>query len=416
MSTFLYEARSRSGEFFAGTVEAADKREAAGLIRRRGLWIASLNLKEGEGAKEEEQQHSPQHIFAGLCQSIAGSAVGTKQRVVFIRQLAVLLQAGLPVHEALQTLMRAETRPHHKRVLQDMLAGLMAGQPFYEVLQKQPHLFPASLCAFVQAGEKSGALTEIFMRLADFEEHRYKSREALKSSLMYPVSLLLASLLAIVLMGVFVLPTFAVLLRDLQAELPWTTRLLLAGLACLQEYGWQLLGIFLLLTLALAVLFKKRQSRAVLDDILLALPFFGTLQQYAHWRLIFELLSLMLTNGLPLLQALKMVEPVPENLALQKDLHHVRRQVEQGQTFVGSLQQTRCPVLLTELLAAGEAVGTLDLMLGKAAAFADEAVRQRSARLEAMAEPLMIFLVGGLVFFFVLSVMLPLLTTMDALM
>lgn len=124
----------------------------------------------------------------------------------------------------------------------------------------------------------------------------------------------------------------------------------------------------------------------------------------------------MLTNGLPLLQALKMAEPVPENLALQKDLHHVRRQVEQGQTFVRSLQQTRCPVLLTELLAAGEAVGTLDLMLGKAAAFADEAVRQRSARLEAMAEPLMIFLVGGLVFFFVLSVMLPLLTTMDALM
>ena len=417
MSTFLYEARSRSGEFFAGAVEAADKREAAGLIRRRGLWIASLNLKEGEEEREEKQKQRRQQTFlASLRHCLKTGTVSKKQRVVFIRQLAVLLQAGLPVHEALQTLVRAETRPRYKNILQDMLAGLLAGQPFYEVLRSQPRLFPASLCAFVQAGEQSGALMEIFARLADFEEHRYQAREALKSSLMYPAALLIASLLAIVLMGVFVLPTFAVLLRDLQAELPWTTRLLLSGLAFLQDYGGLVLGIFLVLVLMTAMLFKNRQSRAVLDGWLLALPFFGTLQQYAHWRLLFELLSLMLANGLPLLQALKMAEQVPANLALQRELRQVRRQVEQGQPFVRSLQQTGCPVLLTELLAAGEAAGTLDLMLKKAASFAAEAVRQRSARLEAMAEPIMIFLVGGLVFFFVLSVMLPLLTTMDALM
>lgn len=427
MSLFIYEARSRSGEFFEGCVEARDKREAAGLIRRRGLWITLLQQQETE---EDEfsyksygsygsygQQAGITEFLKKFCRKWKELRVDSRLRVVFVRQLAVMLQTGLPIHQALQTLLQAGGKSSYRGILQSLLSGVMAGRPFHEMLRQHPELFPASLCGFVEAGEKSGSLTAVFAKLADFEEHRYEAREALKSSLLYPVALFFASLLAIVLMAVFVMPTFAGLLQDMQVELPWPTRFLLASMNFLEAQGMLLFAALLLTALLFAGLLQQPQCRLLLDRVLLRLPFFGALQQYAVWRLLFELLGAMLVNGLPLLKALGMAEKVPANLALREDLRQIRRQVESGKSFVVSLQQQKCcPAILTELLAAGEATGTLDSMMGRAAALADTAVKQRSARLGAMAEPLMILLVGGLVFFFVLSVMLPLLTTMDALM
>ena len=125
----------------------------------------------------------------------------------------------------------------------------------------------------------------------------------------------------------------------------------------------------------------------------------------------------MLANGIPLTTALEMARDVPANLQVRLEMRALQQQVEAGQPFAASLRQrTSCPVLLVELLMAGETTGTLDAMMEKAAAFAAADVRHRSARVEALAEPIMIFFVGGLIFFFVLSIVLPLLTTMDALM
>lgn len=407
MGVFLYEARNRAGEIFAGTIEAKDKREAAGLIRRRGLWIASLSQQQ-----ERAEESSWQVRFTSL-----NTLPASKIRVLFLRQMAAMLQACMPVHQALQILSRSDGNLQYQSLLQGLLKGIMAGHPLCEMLAKHPALFSASLCGLVRAGEASGSLTQIFAQLAEFEEHRYEAREALKSALLYPVILLAVSLVALILMAVFVLPAFAAMLQDLRAELPWTTKLLLALMDFVRaNFAYLLMGA-VLAVMALVALVRDMRSRTVLDGLLLKLPILGQLQCYAAWRILLELLSVMLTNGIPLTTALEMAAAVPANLRIRQEMRALQQQVEAGQPFAASLrQQTSCPHLLIELLMAGETTGTLDVMMEKAAAFAAADVRHRSARVEALAEPTMIFFVGGLIFFFVLSIVLTLLTTMDALM
>ena len=269
----------------------------------------------------------------------------------------------------------------------------------------------------MRAGEASGSLTQIFAQLADFEEHRYEAREALKSALLYPVILLVVAVVSLVLMTVFVLPAFAAMLQDLRAELPWTTKLLLALMAFVESHLALLVAGIVLAVAALFVSLRHERSRIVIDGILLKLPILGPLQSYAAWRILLELLAVMLANGIPLTTALEMARDVPANLQVRLEMRALQQQVEAGQPFAASLRQrTSCPGLLVELLMAGETTGTLDAMMEKAAAFAAADVRHRSARVEALAEPIMSFFVGGLIFFFVLSIVLPLLTTMDALM
>ena len=407
MGVFQYEARNRAGEFFAGTVEARDEREAAGLIRRRGLWVAALHLQ------CEEAAGAP--AVSRWRQQLAGAVAKTppaELRVLFLRQMAAMMQAGMPVHQALQALAKSDA----DRAYQSLLAGILAGRPLHERMAMHPAVFPASLCGLVRAGEESGSLCQIFAQLADFEEHRYEAREALKSALLYPVILLVVSLVALVLMAVFVLPAFAVMLQDLQAELPWTTRFLLALMDFVSGHLAALLTGAALLALVTAALVRDARSRTVLDGWLLKMPILGPLQRASAWRILLELFAVMLKNGIPLTTALAMAADVPANRHIACEMKALRAQVESGQPFAASLRHlTSCPRLLVELLMAGEMTGTLDAMMEKAAAFAAADARHRSARVEALAEPVMIFVVGGMIFFFVLSIVLPLLTTMDAL-
>ena len=201
MGVFQYEARNRAGEFFAGTVEARDEREAAGLIRRRGLWVAALHLQ------CEEAAGAP--AVSRWRQQLAGAVAKTppaELRVLFLRQMAAMMQAGMPVHQALQALAKSDADRAYQSLLQQLLAGILAGRPLHERMAMHPAVFPVSLCGLVRAGEESGSLTQIFAQLADFEEHRYEAREALKSALLYPVILLVVAVVLLVLMTVFVLP------------------------------------------------------------------------------------------------------------------------------------------------------------------------------------------------------------------
>ena len=354
MGVFLYEARNRAGELFAGTIEAKDKREAAGLIRRRGLWIASLS-------PQEEKKAGGPAWRAQLTRLNAMPAA--KLRVLFLRQMAAMMQAGMPVHQALEILSRSDGNPPYQSFLQDLLKGIMAGHLLHEMLAQHPRLFSASLCGLVRAGEASGSLTQIFAQLADFEEHRYEAREALKSALLYPVILLVVAVVSLVLMTVFVLPAFAAMLQDLRAELPWTTKLLLTFMAFVESHIALLVVGIVLGVAALFALLRHEKSRTAIDGLLLKLPILGPLQSYAAWRILLELLAVMLANGIPLTTALAMARDVPANLQVRLEMRALQQQVEAGQPFAVSLRQrTSCPGLLVELLMAGETTGTLDAM------------------------------------------------------
>lgn len=411
METFSYDARNRQGERFAGEVEAETIHEAARMIRRKGLWVVALRAHEASAPARRA-------LFSARWKDVCLSREepGREATILFLRQMSVLLQTAMPVHQALQALVEAGGERRYARLMKELLTDLMGGSSLADTMEKHPRVFSHAVSSLTRAGEASGTLEQIFQSMADFLERDYRAREKLKTVMMYPLVLLAVSLLSMGLMAVFVMPTLALLLQNLHAELPLPTRiLLLASDAFQQHFLWMIL--FLLLGVAAGiVLYRQPRWRERVDRVLLFSPVFGSLRLYSEWRVALETLAVLMQNGIALTRALELVAPAVGNRWIRRLIMQARERVLGGHAFCSVLEgEAAFPPILASLLAAGEQAGELERMLEKAAEFCAVTAENRSARIQALAEPVLIFLVGGIVFFFVLSIVLPLLETMDAL-
>lgn len=408
MGKFSYKARNRQGEAFEGVIEAADAQEAAMEIRSRGLWVARL-----QELKLQEPMWA--RVKAFLMQDI-GPDGGQRREcaLLFVRQLAVLLQSGLPVQVALSTLVAPQPEDRYQRMTAAIYRSLLQGKTLAQSLAAYPRVFTESVCSLVHAGEESGTLAEVLRQLADFMAESHESREKLKSLLVYPVTMAFLSLGAVLFMSVFVLPTFAGLLRSLHVSLPLPTALLLdfsdwlavgGGLAMLP------LGCLIMLAGALAA-WHYRPVRLALDRFCLRLPLFGKLALHTDWQQLSGTLAVLAANGIPFHRALQLAGNVPENHWLRECLLRAQRQVEQGRTFTAALGAgfgSCCPRAVRELVLAGEQAGNLEEMLRQSASLCHVRASNESARLQALADPALTLVIGGVVFFIVLAVLLPIL-------
>lgn len=402
---YRYEACNRHGEHLHGVLEAASRQEAAHKIRRQGLWITALTCVD----KDKQSRWTE-----ALGSYLAGR-VDTAQTALFCRQLAVLLGAGIPVHEALKSLLVGGNRGRYSRLLNELYQKVLKGQSLSAAMESS-HNFSPQIVRLVAAGEFSGTLEVTFSRLADFLSQMVKTREQLKSVLLYPSIIGFTAIAVLLFMTVFILPSFAVMLNNLHTALPWPTMMLLGTAEFLQVHGVEAMLAAVLFSGGAYVLSKQDSVAYAYQRLLLMLPLIGTLAQNTSWALILSTLSMLLSQGIPLHEAIKMAAPVAGNRYLEAELLKVHRKVEQGNALLSALQA--CPVfpaILYEMLEAGEQAGQLEIMLAKAAAFCKVLAENKSARLQALAEPAAIFTVGGLVFFMVLAVIMPLLDTMDAL-
>lgn len=402
MTEFAYQARNRSGDRFSGTVEADTLHAAAQVVRQRGLWIARLEEKHSSAA--EATGHS----------WLRRRPAGPRLVLLFCRQLSVLLSAGLPVHEALKALQVSGQADFYQQLISGLLHSVVQGKTLADAMRGFPRVFSPTVISLVQAGETGGALETVFGRLADFQERSYAAGEKMKSVLLYPLILGATTLVAFCFMTVFILPAFASMLLNLHTELPLLTRILLALSALVQEHGLVLLMTLGGIAAAAYTLCQRPAARLKLDLMCLRLPLYGSLRRDADWMLVFGTLSLLIQTGIPLHQALGMVRTVAGNHYLQLQLGQVQQAVERGRSLADSLRSCRYfPGMVRELVQAGEQAGNLEQMLQKAADFCAVTAGNESQRLQALAEPLAILLVGGLVFCFVLSIILPLLGAMD---
>ena len=405
MTAYAYEARNRKGELFTGRVSAESRRGAARQIRAKGLWVASL----------EELGHGRHFPALARIKAMAAPQPSRLLVVLFCRQLAVMLSAGMPVHEALKAL-RTGKDSSYQQLLDKLLAAVMQGKSLHEAMQGFPKVFSARIVSLVKAGEVAGTLDVMFLRLADFLEKSYAAQAKLKSVLLYPLILGVTTLVAFAFMTVFVLPTFSAMLTSLHTELPLPTRLLLAVSALVLAHGPELFLVSVAVLVLAAYAWQQEGVRRRLDRWCLRLPLYGRLVCFAEWLMLLGTLAVLLENGIRLPAALALLPEVTANCYLRLVLQEARQAVERGLPLHASL--CACPgfpAVLGEMVLAGEKSGELELMLAKAAEFCRVVVQNESRRLQALAEPAAIFLVGGLVFFFFLSSILPLLGMMDAL-
>lgn len=221
---YQYEACNRQGEHFHGEVEAASRQEAAHIIRRQGLWITDLSCK--DNSVEPKRTY-----FNRLL-----SSVGDAQIALFCRQMSVLLGAGIPVHEALKSLLAGGRQGSYSRLLKQLYQQVLKGKSL-SVAMDESDSFSPRIVRLIAAGECSGTLEETFSRLADYLAKTVKAREQLKSILLYPAIIGITALVMLIFMTVFILPAFASMLDNLHADLPLPTQMLLGLSAFLQSYS-----------------------------------------------------------------------------------------------------------------------------------------------------------------------------------
>lgn len=404
MSQFHYKASNRAGKIFTGQISADSRSSAARKLRTQGLWVTYL-------ASEDAPSSSLASIDS-LSQSFAShSDLGRKDAVLLFRQLHVMLAGGLPLHEAVSVLARQESGGARRVLLQAAEEDLQKGRPFADTLRRFPQAFPPAICELVAVGEASGTLQEILERLADYLSTAYQAGEEMKSAMLYPAILVVCSLCVIILMSLFVLPVFTDLLTSLHADLPLPTQILL-GTSSWIAANWPFVigGLFLLAGVACA-LYRVETVRLAIDAWRLRAPVFGRLRVYSSWQRLLDTLSVLLESGIRLDRSLEMLSGTTENHYLRQKLHQASKSVQSGQPWWQPLREA-CPASLLDMAVAGERAGHLPMMLRHAAALCRVIAENQLKRIEAMAQPVAILIIGGIVFGILLSVAMPLLDAM----
>ena len=389
MKSFSYRACATDGTRVKGTVTAEHPVEAVRSLAAEGLTV--VDLKERRCL-----------LRVGDIRLWCLDVPSEEERIALFEELAALLAAGMPVHEALgQIAAGADAASAYGRLVAALHADVLCGTALSQAMERRPRVFSPSVVGMVRAGEESGTLDHIFAETAAFLTEAHTLRESMKSALAYPLFLLVATGFSIVLMTMFILPVFASLLRDLGAEPPLPTRLLLQAADVFTTHPYLVLGAAVLLLVGMIALVRV----------------LGRFLRFSAWGMILRTLAILMHSGIRLDCAVHLARSVAGNCVLVRSLGRVEERLMQGRTLAYALaQEGQLPQLLQGMLAAGETAGDLERLLRRSADYCKHVSKQLAARIEALAEPIMIVVIGLVIFFGVLSFLLPVFEAMDRMM
>ena len=386
MAVFSYRARQMDGTLAVGELVAESEAQAVREMRARGLFVSRLQKK------RERRWRWPVLLQRPFSRAQAGP---------FFRQLAVLLSAGMSLHESLGAL-AGEEEGRRQAFLRGLQQRIAEGQPFSKALQHHEDVFSPVAVGMVAVGEQAGRLPEMVAELAGWMEEEHRAREKLKTVLAYPMILFAETVaIALFLIG-FVLPAFSDLFLSMQTELPWPTQFLLDLGYLAREDAAGLVAVVLFLLAGGRLLVRRPWVREHMDRCQLCGPLFGRLRREVVWMKTYRALSVLAACGIPLDEAVKAASSVVDNRAIERVLNHAAQGIQSGFALSELLAgEPSLPHVLREFLRTGELAGCLPMMLGRGADYAAQAAENHAARLQAMAEPaayIVIFaLVGGCV-------------------
>ncbi|RME75629.1 MAG: type II secretion system F family protein [Planctomycetota bacterium] len=408
MPDFSYKARDASGRTTTGTMTAGSANEALDTLRRQNLIVLSLDERRGSNIP-----------FAGLFDRSAKKQVSAKRArvslqdlTVFTRQLATMLSAGIPLLECLEILAEQLENPGFRAIVQEVVADVRTGSDFSDALRKHPRVFSNIYVNMVRAGEASGQLDEILVRLAEYQEASAALRARIRSAMTYPVVSLVLILTITTGLLVGIIPKFKAIFDGMNIEggLPWITQTLLDISIWMRENPKIWLG-GTALTVALLVLYGKTTSgRYLYDRIKLKLPVFGPLFQKVALSRFSRTFATLIESGVPILGALEIVAATSGNKVIEDAVLESSASVRQGDTLASPLARSGVfPPMVTRMIAIGEKSGALESLLEKISEFYDQQVAATVESLTSLIEPILIAIMGVLVGSMVLAIFLPIL-------
>jgi type IV pilus assembly protein PilC len=392
MARFKYSGRDRTKKR-SGTITAGSKREALEKLREEGIRTTEI-------IEVPETWLTKDITF--------GNPVKLQHLVIYLRQFATLLKAGVSVVESTRILARQTDSKPLKKALLDIEAELREGVQLSEASAKHGKIFSSMYINMVKAGEAGGNMDDTLERLADHYEKQHNTRQKVVAALSYPAVIAVLAILVVIFLLVSIVPTFVDMFEDFGGELPTITKFVLAASEFMQSFWWLILLLILGIVVALSALKKNKQSKYYLDYAVLRMPVFGKMLQKAVLARMTRTLSSLFSSSVPILQALSIVENVVENEVIRRVVRESRDALEAGQSMTGPMKQHWAfPPLVTQMIAIGEETGSLDAMLGKVADFYEKEVETSTDQLKSLIEPIMIVILAGLVGTIVTSIMIP---------
>jgi type IV pilus assembly protein PilC len=399
MPVYTYRARTRSGTTISGERTADNQEMLAAILRREQVSPVAIKVKR-----------------KGLPGPSFGGKVKPKELAIFTRQFSVMIDAGLPLVQALESLGSQMENKTFKNVVTAVRTDVEGGATLANAMRNQPKVFDNLYTNMIAAGEAGGILDTILQRLSTYIEKAVKLKRAVRSALIYPCSILTIAMGVVTLILVYVVPTFVTLFAGLGVPLPIPTQVVIAASRFLTRYGLFILVGLALFIVAFRSYYSTQTGRYNVDALLLKLPVFGILLRKIAVARFSRTLSTLITSGVPLLEALDVTAKTAGNAVIEKAIMDTRKAVEQGRTIVDPLKQSNIfPVMVTQMIAVGEQTGAMDAMLTKIAEFYEEEVDAGVKDLLTAMEPMLIVFLGVVVGGVVISMYLPLFTLIDKL-
>ncbi len=393
MAVFAFSGRTRSGQTINGEMEAPNREAVVAQLRRQQVLATSIKSK----AKDIEIK------IPGF-----GGKVGEKELAIVTRQLATMIDAGLPLVQCLNILAQQQENKIFKKTLNDIRADVEAGSTFSAALKKHPKVFNTLYTNLVEAGEAGGILDTILNRLAVYIEKATTLKKRVKSAMFYPMTIVSVALVVVVFLLIYVIPTFQGLFANFGATLPLPTVIVLELSNFVRAYLLYMIGGGVGLIMGIRAYYKTAGGRKRIDGLMLQLPIVGPLIRKVAVAKFTRTLGTLVSSGVAILEGLDITARTAGNMVVEEAVQKARAAIAQGKTIAEPLQESKVfPPMVVQMIAIGEQTGALDRMLNKVADFYEEEVDIAVGTLTAMLEPLMVIFLGVVVGGVVIAMYLP---------
>jgi type II secretion system protein F len=418
---FVYEALDKAGKASSGTISARDPQDAAVKVRAMGVFPTSIGTggktakngtataaRNGSAAHAKTADSKAAPAAKTAMSSSRGKKITRTHILLFTREMADLLDAGLPIDRAYSVLIDQMEHEGFRQMLTAMQNEIRAGQPMSDALSKFPKQFPSLYTNMVRAGEVSGQLAGVLMRLADFLEKEQIRRSQIMAALTYPAVLISVAVLAVAFLLVWVIPQLSGVFKDMGSALPVPTQALLGISALIKQYWYLIILGFIGIFYGFRAWLNTTAGRRQFDTFRMNAPLFGKLNQKIVSARLVRTLGTLLGGGVPILEAMDISATAVGNVVATDSILDVRGRVRQGETLHDAMESNGgfLPVV-KHMTAVGEETGRLPNMLLRTADTLDFEVDSAMRRLTSLVEPLVILGMGSFVGFVVLSILLP---------
>jgi len=390
---WVWEGRTKSGEVKRGEVEAAD--EASVQQRLRAMALTNVKIK-----KKPIQISLKIPGFGGISQ---------KDLVIFTRQFATMIDAGLPLVQCLDILSAQLDNMAFREVLTKVKVKVESGSTLADALGDHPKVFDTLYVQLVAAGEIGGILDTILNRLAQYIEKNEKLKNKVKSAMVYPSVVLVVAVGVTVVLLLFVTPTFEKMFKDFGGAMPTPTQIVIDLSKWLQHYIGYLVAGIIAAVIAFRAWVQWPRGRVQWDSFVIRTPIFGPLVRKVAVARFTRTLGTMISSGVPILDALEVVAKTAGNAVVEKAIRYTKEKIAEGKTIVQPLSETKVfPPMVVQMIGVGEATGAMDAMLQKIADFYEDEVDAATKDMLAMLEPLIIGMLGISVGGIIISLYMPL--------